>query len=164
MLTINALAEKNGTIAMTEHQDYLKRKYVGERAGRRIRLTIEEVTPESRNLRRFYHGAIIPLWAHLDGKDYQDSAVLAEFHEVAKNEFNPKMIVVSGKAYKVGRSSKGKDLQPFVERVIDFLTEQYGIDPMEVLNPETYKDWNDRIYPYGGPDTFIGYLLSVKKL
>lgn len=164
MLTINALAEKNGTIAMTEHQDYLKRKYVGERAGRRIRLTIEEVTPESRNLRRFYHGAILKLWAYLDGKDYQDTGVLEKLHEVAKEEFNPEMIVISGKAYKVGKSSKGKDLQPFVEKIIDFLTEQYGIDPMEVLNPESYKDWASRIYPFGGPDNFISYLISLGKL
>lgn len=164
MLTINALAEKNGTIAMTEHQDYLKRKYVGERAGRRIRLTIEEVTPESRNLRKFYHGAIIPLWAYLDDKDYRDSTVLLKLHEVAKEEFNPEWVNVSGKMYKVGKTSKGKELQPFVEKIIDFLVEQYGIDPLEVLNPDVYKDWASRIYPFGGPDTFIGYLISIGKI
>lgn len=164
MPVILCLANADGSLAMTEYQDATKRQFARENAGKRVRLVLEKVQPESRSLRGFLHGAIYPLWAHLDGKDYRNSTVLATLHEVAKEEFNPEWITISGTLRKVGKSSKGKELQGFVNRVIDFLVEQYGIDPSEVLSPDVYKDWAARIYPFGGPDNFISYLISIKKL
>lgn len=164
MVTILCLANADGTLAMTPYQDVIKRQFAKANAGKRVRLTLEAVQPESRKLRGYLHGAVYPLWAYLDGKDHRNATVLETLHEVAKEEFNPEWITISGTLRKVGKSSKGKELQGFVNKVIDFLVEQYGIDPNEVLNPEAYKDWAARIYPFGGPDNFISYLISIKKL
>ncbi len=109
-----------------------------------------------------YHGAYLPLWAFLDGKDYKDSAVLEVLHEVAKLEFNPTVVVVNGKEKKIGKSTKGKLNKGFMERILDYLIENYAIDPAEVLNPDHYKDFKDRIYPYTTKyDTYIDYLLDL---
>jgi hypothetical protein len=42
--------------------------------------------------------------------------------------------------------------------MVDFLVEQYGIDPMKVLNVEEYKRWKDTIFPYTDIDNFIDYM------
>ena len=127
-----------------------------------IRLKIEPVTPESRGQRAFYHGAVIPLWAYLDGKDYKDNLVLDQLHDIAKREFNGEVLVVYGKAYKVSKSTKGLLNKGFLERVIDYLVENYGIDQGVVLNPNLYVKFRDEIYPYSNYDTFIDYMEDIK--
>jgi hypothetical protein len=32
--------------------------------------------------------------------------------------------------------------------------------PKEALDPEAFKVWRDTIFPYGGPSTYMDYLLS----
>lgn len=52
----------------------------------------------------------------------------------------------------VGKSTKGRDaLQPFLERVVDWLVENYA-PPIEALEPERYKVWQDTIFPTGEHD------------
>lgn len=163
MPVILCLANADGTIAMTPYQDATKRQFAKANAGKRIRLTLSPFTPESSSQRGFYHGAVIALWVHLDGNDYRNASILADYHEVAKLEFSPAIVIVHGHAKKIGKSTKG-NLNAHIEKCIDFLIEQYGINPMEVLNPDDYKLWKDTIYPYGGPDNFISYLISIGKL
>lgn len=164
MPTIIALAKEDGTILTTPYQDVLKRKFAKENAGKRIRITIEKVTPESNKQRRMYHGAYLTLWAYLDGKDYRDPQLLADYHEIAKLEFTPTVVMVNGEPKKIGRSSKG-NLNELMEKLLDYLVENYGIDPAKVLDPELYKKFRDTIWPFTPKyETFIDYLLDLKYL
>ncbi len=147
---------------MTEYQRATLKEFIKENAGRRLRMVIEEMTPESRNQRKFYHGAVIPLWAYLDGKDYKDGLVLDQLHEIAKREFNGEVIMVAGKAQLVGKSTKGLLAKGFLERVIDYLVENYGIDPAKVLNVDLYKKFRDEIYGFSQYDTFIDFMVAQK--
>lgn len=129
-----------------------------------MRLRIEPQLPESKGQRRFFEGAVIPLFAYLDGHDYKDHNVLHYLREnYIKPEFNGDMVVVNGKPIKVGKGTKGK-LKELVERVIDWLEEQYGIDRNVSLNTKDYEHYRDVIYPFSTYESYIDYLLEMKKL
>jgi hypothetical protein len=71
------------------------------------------------------------------------------------------MIKIGDRMHIVGKSTKGRAvLKAFVERVIDWLTENYN-PPAEALDPEKYKSWRDTIYPDGGPDNYMDYLVAI---
>jgi hypothetical protein len=138
-------------------------KYLAEHGP--IRLELKPMTPESREQRGFYFGAVLRLWAFLDGKDYKDPEVIEMLHEIAKVEFNGQMIKVAGKVRKVGKSTKGKLNQGYLDRLIDYLEEQYGIDRTKVLDPEDYKYFRDQIYSTNTQyDDYISYMLALGKL
>lgn len=165
MVTFIAKARADGGLEMSDYQRASLRKYNRENADRKIRLTMDRETPESRVQRKMYHGAYLPLWAYLDGKDYKNYQVLADLHEVAKLEFNPAVIVVGGKSKKIGKSTKGDLNKGFMQRFLDNLIENYGIDPAKVLNPEHYKHFKDAIWPFSTKyDTYIDYLIDLKLL
>lgn len=165
MTTFLARANTDGSLDMSDYQRATLHQTIKDNAGRRMRLIVEKETPESRNQRKMYHGAYLVLWAYLDGKDYKDHQVLEDLHEVAKLEFNPMVIVIAGKDRKIGKSTKGKLSQGFMERLLDYLVENYAIDPAKVLNPEHYKDFRDRIWPFTTKyDTYIDYLKDLKFL
>ena len=162
MKTILARAKEDGSLEMSDYQRATLRQFIKDNKGRRLRLKIDLELPESKNQRGFLHGAVYPLWAYLDGKDYRDSATLDDLHEVAKLEFNPDIVIVGGVDKKIGRSTKGELNQGFMERLIDFLVEQYGIDPAKVLNPDSYKKYRDTIYPFTTKyDHYIDYLIAT---
>ena len=148
---------------MSDHTRDKITKFFKENPG--IRITIEPQVPESKNQRAFYHGAVIVLWAYLDGKDYRDSLVLEQMHEIAKREFNGEIMMVNGTPHKVSKSTKGLLNKGYLERVIDYLVESYGIDQGTFLNPEIYKKFRDEIYPYTSKyETFIDYMRDIKLL
>lgn len=129
------------------------------------RIAFMPVIPESKKQRKFFEGAYIPLWIYLDGHDHRDSELHDDYRELAKAEFNAGGMVVNGEVKKFGKSTKGKEaLQKTMNNMLDYLVENYAIDPMEVLNPDDYFDWRNRIFPFGGPDNYIDYLVSIKKL
>lgn len=135
------------------------RKHVGERVG------ISLLVPESSKQRGYFEGAICPMVAFfqegLDHKNYEDVKTV---REMLKIEFNGVYVRVGDKSTKIGGSTKGELNQGFLDRVVDWMEEQYGINRAEVLDPKEYKKWRDEIFPYGGPDTFIDYLVSVGKI
>lgn len=126
------------------------------------RFILSDFLPESAKQRRFYHGAVITLWVYLDGKDYKDSDILDSYHELAKIEFNAEIVITNGKKVRIGKSSKGKLNDGFVEKVIDNLEENYGIERSKCLDPKLYKDFMEKIYMNGDYDTFIDYLIDLK--
>lgn len=154
---------KNGGLDMSDYQRATLKDFITENEGDRLRLTIDKLQPESKHQRNFYHGAILPLWAYLDGNNYTNSVVLDQYHEYAKQEFNAQWLVINKKAQKVGGSTKG-NLKKYLDDIIDYLEENYGIDRMEVLNPEDYKYWRDTIFGFGECNTYIEYLVSLNKL
>ena len=54
-------------------------------------------------------------------------------------------------------------LNEFVGRVMGWLNEDYA-PPPEAIDPERFKHWRDTVFPYGGPDTYIDYLVSLNIL
>jgi hypothetical protein len=135
-------------------------QFLQEHPGIRLKITAE--LPESGKLRRFYEGAVVPLLCFYDEKlDHRSNEDRQTMREVLKQEFNGQMVQIGGKMHVVGKSTKGRAiLNPFVERVIDWLTENYA-PPAEALDPEKYKEWRDTIFPDGGPDNYIDYLQEV---
>jgi hypothetical protein len=62
------------------------------------------------------------------------------------------------KAQKIGMSTKGRDvLQPFLERVMDWLIENYD-PPHATVDLEAFENGRDTIYPTGESDNYIEYL------
>lgn len=122
---------------------------------------IVPMLPESRKQRNFFEGAICPLVAYYQyGMDFRNVTDVRRVRDWLKIEFNGELVTVGGKTTKVAMSTKRKLNQGFLERVIDWLVENYQ-PPHEALNPEKYKHWRDTIFPYGGADTYIEYLIET---
>ena len=136
------------------------------RANDGARYRIERLTPESGKQRRFYHGGVLPVWAYLNGYDYKDSNTLDWLHHHAKNEFNGEVVMLDGKPTKKGKSTKGALNKGYLDRIIDYLEDQYGIDRTQVLDPEQYKYWRDKLLPSGETEylNYIDYMLSLNLL
>lgn len=165
MVVFIAVAKEDGGLQMSEYQRQSFRQFLKDNAGRKVRLELEKEYVESRKQRKMYHGAYLPLWAYLDGKDYKDAHVLADMHEAAKMEFNPQVVVIHGKAVTIGGSTRGELNKGFMDRFLNNLIDNYGIDPAKVLNPDHYKHFRDAIWPFTEKyDTYIDYLRDLKLL
>jgi hypothetical protein len=138
-------------------------QFLQEHPGIRLKITAE--LPESGKLRRFYEGAVVPLITfYQEGMDHRDGEDRRKVREWLKQEFNGELVEIGGKVQRIGKTTKGRPvLNQFVERVIDWLTENYA-PPQEALDPERYKIWRDTIFPSGGPDNYIGYLIELNLL
>ena len=124
--------------------EYLRNKYAEDLAKNPgARYKIERITPESRDQRGFFEGAVITLWSYLNGADHHDHETHDIYRDLVKLEFNSDTIVVDGKPRKIGRSTKGKLKNGLVDKVIDYLEEQYAIKREDVLNTADYKNWRD---------------------
>jgi hypothetical protein len=67
-------------------------------------------------------------------------------------------------AQPVLRSGKGREnLQPFIERVMAWLIENYA-PPEDALDPEAYQHWLEMAQMVGTPTTYIGYLQEIGML
>ncbi len=136
------------------------RKDLMQHIGRKYRITLEDY--ESKEQRGFFEGAVIPLWVYLDGNDYKSSKIIKQYREEAKREFNPEILTIAGKVKKVPGSTKNK--LGIIEKVIDFMEEQYGIKREVVLNTELYKKYRDEIRPFDTEykyETFIDYMREL---
>jgi len=142
--------------------DYNKQRFLEDaRQNEGARYRIERITPESQKQRGFLHGAVYPLWVYLDENDHRDSNIIDHYHHEAKKEFNGGMIVRDGEMEKYGKSTKGVLNKGYLDRVIDNLEAHYGIDRGIVLDTKQYKHWKDDIYPAGGPDNYVDYMVEI---
>jgi hypothetical protein len=150
----------NGGLQFSPHTRAQLVQFLRENPGMRFTLTPD--LPESGRLRRYYEGAVVPLIAfYQEGFDHHNGEDRRKIREWLKQEFNGEMVKIGDKMQVVGRTTKGRArLNPFVERVVDWLTENYN-PPQEALDPEKYKHWRDTIFPDGGPDNYIDYLVQV---
>lgn len=127
------------------------------------RMELRALLPESRHQRNWLEGGLIPLFVFWTGRDWNDWRVREDAREDIMREANGELRVnaLSGKTEKYARSSKGRDnLNKVCEWLLDYLTEQYAV-PDEAIDPKKYKVWRDTIYPAGGPDDYISYLLEI---
>lgn len=146
--------------------EFNKRRFVDwsrKNKGMRVGLTL--LLPESYQQRKFFEGAICPMVAFFqEGMNHRNWQDVKECRETLKIEFNGEFTRVGGLSTKIGGSTKGELNQGFLDRVVDWLKEQYGIDRGQVLNPKDYEHWRDTVFPYGGPDTYIDYLVETGRL
>lgn len=160
-----AIASKDGGFDLGSefNRNRLKidlRKNIGSR------YKIERITPESDKQRRFFEGAVVPLVTFFqEGMSHEEPEDNRKVRDWLKIEFNGELVIIQGKSVKVAKSTKGQLNKGFLDRVIDWIEESYGVDRAIVLNPEDYKHWHDVIFPNGdGPDNYIDYLVELKKL
>lgn len=130
-----------------------------------LRFTLTADLPESGKMRRYFEGALVGLVAYYqDGMDHHDSDDRRRVREWLKEEFNGEMVTIGGKVHRIAKTTKGRNaLTPFVERVVDWIKENYS-PPAVALDPENYKHWRDAIFPHGGPETYIDYLVELNIL
>jgi hypothetical protein len=119
---------------------------------------------ESRKQRGFYHGAICALYAYFhENLDHHNPDDIQKVHEWLKIEFNGEYVVIGDKSHKIGKTTQGELNLGFLERCINNLIENYGLDDA-VLETDRYKNWRDTVFPHGGPDNYIDYLVDIKLL
>jgi hypothetical protein len=105
-----------------------------------VRIVLDE--PESKDLRRYFEGAIVPevctSWEWCDPRNADD---LVACRELLKTEFNGRWVPTpAGGKRKVALSSKGqKVLREFVNRVTDWM----GAQGIPIPDPTLYKKWRD---------------------
>lgn len=147
----------------SEHNRNRFRAWSKENAGLRVGIAL--LTPESSKQRKFFESAVCSLVAYFqEGMDHTNWRDVEIVREMLKVEFNGVFVKIGDRSTKIGGSTKGELNQGFLDRVIDWIEEQYGVDRAIVLNPATFKDWRDRVFPEGGPDNFIDYMVELKLL
>jgi len=154
---------KDGTLEFGQYGRGRFRQYLAQNGPIRLKITPE--LPESGKLRRYFEGCLVPLVAYYsENMDHRNGEDRRKIREWLKAEFNGEMVDIGGRAQIVAKSTKGWPvLNPFVERVVDWLKENYD-PPAEALDPAKYKHWRNAVWPAGGPDTFIDYLVALKIL
>ncbi|OJY74671.1 MAG: hypothetical protein BGP12_06875 [Rhodospirillales bacterium 70-18] len=152
-----------GGLDFGERNSVIFKRYLVENPG--IVLRITPVLPESAKQRRYLEGAVIPLITYYqDGMDHHSADDRQRVREWLKQEFNSETVIIGGEVRRVPKSTKGRDaLQPFLERVMDWLTENYQ-PPAEALDPKGFKVWQDTVFPNGGPDSYIDWLRETRAL
>lgn len=138
------------------------RDHIRENPG--MRYSIEPLLPESNDQRRFFEGAVIPLITFFqEGLDHRVESDRLKVREWLKLHFTPNEVIVAGVRHIVPGSTKGKlQRDKLVEMVLDWMEEQ-GY-PTELLNPSDFKKWRDTVFPFGGPDNYIDYLVEMGRL
>lgn len=153
---------KDGGLDFPEYTRKRLKQFIRENPGAPFRL--EPIIAESSSQRRWFEGALVPLVCFFQaGMDHRDSKDRQKVREWLKIEFNGDLVAVGGKTHKVAQSTSQKLNTGFLERVTDWLLENYA-PPFEALNPKDWKHWHDAVFPYGGPDNYIDYLLERKIL
>lgn len=140
---------RDGKIEMSEFHKGKVREALRDANGP-IRAEIHTLLPESRKMRAYVMGGLIPLATYMDGHDHTDSEICGWYFEHFKKEFTPHAIKIDGKIQVFGKSSKGSNsLKVFAEKLQDHLAEQHGIEySSKAVSPVEYKRFRDEIYPF----------------
>lgn len=145
--------------------DFTKRKlkfFIRENPGMIFELNPR--MPESSSQRGWFEGALLPLICFYQvGMDHRDSKDVVTVREWVKIEFLGDIVTIHGKSHRIAKSTRNQLNLGFLERVVAWLEENYA-PPHEALDPKTFKHWRDAIFPYGGPDNFLEYLVEIKIL
>lgn len=161
-MNFNAISGPNGQLSLgSEYNAKRFRQYLKDNIG--MRFEINTLIPESNKQRRFFEGAVIPLLAYYqEGMDHHNSEDRRRVREWILMEFNGEWVVVAGKKIRVKKTSKGQLRDGLLERIIDWMMDNYGGDVARALEPGRYNNWHDVIYGAGGIDNYIDYLVDSK--
>ena len=148
----------DGGLEFGTYTKYNLKKFIKENPN--MPFELRPIFAESTSQRGWFEGALVPLVTfYQEGMDYRNSKHNQKVREWLKLEFNGELVTVGGKVHKIAQSTSNKLNLGFLERVTDWLIENYA-PPIEAMNPKAWKHWHDAIYPYGGPETYIEYLLE----
>jgi hypothetical protein len=132
----------------------------------RMPFELKPLLPESNEQRGFFEGGICSLVAYYqEGMDYRNYKDREKVREWLKIEFNGDLIAIGGKSHRIAKSTKNQLNLGFLERVEDWLVEQYN-PPMYFFDTNNYKRWHDELLPLGETktETYIDYLKEINIL
>lgn len=125
---------------------------------------LQPIYAESTRQRAWFEGALIPLITfYQENMDHREPRDVKRVREWVKTEFNGELVAVGGKTHKVASTTSQRLNLGLLERVVDWLEANYA-PPAEALNPKDWKRWHDEVFPYGGPENYIDYLVEKKIL
>jgi hypothetical protein len=125
---------------------------------------LRPIFPESTRQRGWFEGALVPLVTfYQEGMDHRNSKDRDKVREWLKIEFNGELVTIGDTVHRVAQSTSQKLNLGFLERITDWLMTNYA-PSNEALDPKAYKRWHDKVFPYGGPETYIDYLLELNLL
>jgi hypothetical protein len=162
-MEFHATGNDDGTLTLGRHKEAFK-QLLRENGPVEVYITVE--LRESNKMRRWFEGGLVPLIAfYQEGMNHRDADDRRKVREWLKAEFNGEIVEVNGKAQRIAQSTKGRaTFYPFVERVQDWLIENYN-PPVEAVDPKQWKLWKAKVFPIPGtPDNYIDYLVSLNKL
>lgn len=160
----------DGRIALSKYNKAFLHDFCLKKENANKVIVIQDRIPESRKQRKYYFGAVLPLLAYLNGWNHRQSKAIDWLHEEMKREFNGSIEKLAGRNVKVSRSTKGllgendQEQSGYLERVIGYIEENFGIDRMKVLNPDHYKHFVNEIFSFEDYDDYIDYLVELKLL
>lgn len=154
---------RNGKLDIGEYNRRLLNDFLKDPENDGTIIEIKSRTPESRQLRCFLEGAVIPFVTYFQEKmDHRNPKDVEKTRDWLKQEFNSEMVTIGGKSRVVAGSTVGK-ARDFTEKILTWCEEQ-GY-PTELLNTEEYKKWSEEIYPWSdGADNYLSYLEEIKRL
>jgi hypothetical protein len=163
MADFHPTLNQDGTLSFGPYKRAQFKEYARLHGPVRARITFD--LPESGKLRKFFEGAIVSLVAFYQiGMDHRNDEDRRKVREWLKAEFNGEMVGINGRIHTLAKSTKGAAvLGPFVERCMDWLNENYQ-PPPEALDPDKFKHWRDAVFPSGGPDNYLDYLVELNIL
>ena len=161
-MNFHAISGPNGKLSLgsefnaARFRDYLK-KNIG------MRFLIEPLLPESNDQRRYFEGGVINLLTfYQENMDHRNSQDRKQVREWILTEFNGETVTIGGKSNRIAKTSKGQLNKGLLEKIVDWMIENYGQDVIKALEPNRYKHWRDCVYMNGGIDNYIDYLLDTK--
>lgn len=138
------------------------KKFMKENPNMPIKLC--PILVESKDQRGFFEGAICPLMTfYQEGMDFHNSKDIRKVREWLKIEFLGELVSIKGKVHRIAQSTKNKLSLGFLERVEGYLIDNYA-PPEEIFDTNKYNHWRDAIFPYGGPDNYLDYLIELNIL
>lgn len=154
-------ANKVGALNFSEYNKHRLKEWMKENHGRIMVLKPKQI--ESSKQRGWFEGGLIPFIAYYqDHLDHRNAGDLESVREWLKMEFNADYVTIAGRSQKIAKSTKGVLNEGVIERIMAWGEEQ-GYKT-EVLDPKRFKHWRDTIFPFGGPDNYIDYLVEIKLL
>lgn len=125
---------------------------------------VKRRTKESKDMRNFFEGGLVPLYLFFTGRNWRDTNFHDDAREEIKRGFNGEMRKnpLTGKWETFGKTSIG-ELQRIIHELEDWLVENYQM-PDEAVDTKKYENWRDTIFPRSGPDNWIDYLLTTGTL
>lgn len=154
-------ADKDGKLNFSDYNRLRFKEWLKTNHGRLLVVKPKQI--ESKKQRGWFEAGLIPfITFYQENLDYRRAEDLESVRNWLKIEFNSDFLEIGGKLHKIAKSTSGELSEGLIERILAWAEEQ-GYQT-EVLDPNIYKNWRDKIYPYGGPENFIDYLLEVKLL
>lgn len=153
---------QNGTLQFGGYTKMWLKDFMKENPN--MAFEIKPLLPESKEQRGFFEASLCAVVAfYQEGMDHRNSDDIRKVREWLKQEFNSELVEISGKCHRVAQTTKNNLNDGFIEKIVAYIEENFA-PPREVLDTNKYKYWRDVIFPNGGPDNYIDYLVEINVL